>query len=33
MHFITLLDRDIEILICPKVSPKAPGLLSVLLAV
>lgn len=33
MHFITLLDRDIEILIRPKASPKAPGLVSVLLAV
>jgi len=33
MHFITLLDRDIEILIRPKASPRAPGLVSVLLAV
>ncbi len=33
MHFITLLDRDIEILIRPKASPQAPGLVSVLLAV
>ncbi|TRZ68831.1 MAG: hypothetical protein D4S02_03120 [Rhodocyclaceae bacterium] len=33
MHFITLLDQDIEILIRPKASPKAPGLVSVLLAV
>lgn len=33
MYFITLLDRDIEILIRPKASPKAPGLVSVLLAV
>lgn len=33
MHFITLLDRDIEILIRPKASSKAPGLVSVLLAI
>jgi predicted XRE-type DNA-binding protein len=33
MHFITLLDRDIEILIRPKASPRAPGMMSVLLAV
>jgi len=33
MHFITLLDRDIEILIRPKASPQTPGLVSVLLAV
>lgn len=33
MHFITLLDRDIEILIRPKASSQAPGLVSVLLAV
>lgn len=33
MHFITLLDRDIEILIRPKALSKAPGLVSVLLAV
>jgi predicted XRE-type DNA-binding protein len=33
MHFITLLDRDIEILIRPKASPQTPGAVSVLLAV
>lgn len=33
MHFITLLDRDIDILIRPKASPQTPGLVSVLLTV
>lgn len=33
MHFITLLDRDIEILIRPKASPQTPGAVSVLPAV
>jgi hypothetical protein len=32
LHFLTLLDKDVEIIIRPKAKGQASGLLSVLLA-